>query len=197
MMSCGPAGLARSAMSRSRAWSRRRSIPSRKTGHTGVFVKSRPRRNSRSPRSIAFGTRSACRSVQNPDLIDKVGGALSGKAHQLLWPTPTDILEEHEQTTCSMDFQRCRDGEANGCGPGDCIFCRSLSRNFSQFVRMQVFPRAIRARPASHRPVWCAPTDTVTIAFVIATITAVAVVASWLPAWRASRLDPNVVLRDE
>jgi ABC-type antimicrobial peptide transport system permease subunit len=41
------------------------------------------------------------------------------------------------------------------------------------------------------------PTDTVTIAFVIATITAVAVVASCIPAWRASRLDPNVVLRDE
>src|SRR5262245_32291594 len=41
------------------------------------------------------------------------------------------------------------------------------------------------------------PTDTVTIVFVIATITAVAVVASWLPAWRASRLDPNVVLRDD
>ena len=41
------------------------------------------------------------------------------------------------------------------------------------------------------------PTDTVTIAFVIATITAVAVAASCLPAWRASRLDPNVVLRDE
>jgi ABC-type antimicrobial peptide transport system permease subunit len=41
------------------------------------------------------------------------------------------------------------------------------------------------------------PTDIVTIAFVIATITAVAVVASLLPAWRASRLDPNVVLRDE
>src|SRR5215468_10962459 len=41
------------------------------------------------------------------------------------------------------------------------------------------------------------PTDTVTIASVIATITAVAVVASWLPAWRASRLDPNVVLRDQ
>jgi len=30
------------------------------------------------------------------------------------------------------------------------------------------------------------PTDTVTIAFVIATITALAAVASWLPAWRAS-----------
>jgi ABC-type antimicrobial peptide transport system permease subunit len=41
------------------------------------------------------------------------------------------------------------------------------------------------------------PTNTVTIAFVIATIMAVAVVASWLPAWRASRVDPNIVLRDE
>ena len=41
------------------------------------------------------------------------------------------------------------------------------------------------------------PADTVTIAFVIATITAVAVFASWVPAWRASRLDPNVVLREE
>ncbi len=41
------------------------------------------------------------------------------------------------------------------------------------------------------------PTDTVTIALVIATITVVAVLASWLPAWRASRLDPNIVLRDE
>ncbi|HZI40235.1 MAG TPA: FtsX-like permease family protein, partial [Gemmatimonadaceae bacterium] len=41
------------------------------------------------------------------------------------------------------------------------------------------------------------PTDTATIAFVIATITAVAVVASCLPAWRASRVDPIVVLRDE
>jgi ABC-type lipoprotein release transport system permease subunit len=41
------------------------------------------------------------------------------------------------------------------------------------------------------------PTDAVTIALVIATITAVAVAASWLPAWRASRLDPNTVLRNE
>src|SRR5262249_15944813 len=41
------------------------------------------------------------------------------------------------------------------------------------------------------------PTDIVTIAFVMATITVVAVVASWLPAWRASRLDPNIVLRDD
>jgi ABC-type antimicrobial peptide transport system permease subunit len=41
------------------------------------------------------------------------------------------------------------------------------------------------------------PTDTVTIVFVIATITTVAVVASWLPAWRASRVDPNIVLKDE
>jgi predicted permease len=41
------------------------------------------------------------------------------------------------------------------------------------------------------------PTDAVTIAFVITAIMAVAVVASWLPAWRASRVDPNVVLRDE
>ena len=41
------------------------------------------------------------------------------------------------------------------------------------------------------------PADSMTIAFVITTIMAVAVVASWLPAWRASRLDPNVVLRDE
>jgi ABC-type antimicrobial peptide transport system permease subunit len=41
------------------------------------------------------------------------------------------------------------------------------------------------------------PTDILTTAFVIATITAVAVIASWLPAWRASRLDPNVVLRED
>jgi ABC-type antimicrobial peptide transport system permease subunit len=41
------------------------------------------------------------------------------------------------------------------------------------------------------------PTDIMTVAFVIATIMAVAVVASWLPAWRASRVDPNIVLKDE
>jgi predicted permease len=41
------------------------------------------------------------------------------------------------------------------------------------------------------------PTDIVTIAFVIATIMAVAVAASWLPAWRASRVDPNIVLRED
>ena len=39
------------------------------------------------------------------------------------------------------------------------------------------------------------PTDTVTMAGVIATISTVAAVACWLPGWRASRLDPNVTLR--
>jgi predicted permease len=41
------------------------------------------------------------------------------------------------------------------------------------------------------------PTDTVTIVGVVATITLVAAVACLLPAWRASRVDPNVVLRDD
>ena len=41
------------------------------------------------------------------------------------------------------------------------------------------------------------PTDAATMATVIATITLVAAVACWLPAWHASRLDPNVVLRTD
>lgn len=41
------------------------------------------------------------------------------------------------------------------------------------------------------------PADTATIVFVVVTITAVALLASWLPAWRASRVDPNIVLRDQ
>lgn len=40
------------------------------------------------------------------------------------------------------------------------------------------------------------PTDTVTIGIVVAAITAVAGTASWLPAWRASRVDPSIVLKD-
>ena len=41
------------------------------------------------------------------------------------------------------------------------------------------------------------PTDPATIAAVIATIAIVAAFACWLPAFRASRLDPNVVLRTD
>jgi predicted permease len=41
------------------------------------------------------------------------------------------------------------------------------------------------------------PTDPITMAAVVATITMVAAVACWLPAWRASRLDPNIVLRQD
>jgi predicted permease len=41
------------------------------------------------------------------------------------------------------------------------------------------------------------PTDPATLALVVMTIVAVAAVACWLPAWRASRLDPNAVLRDD
>ena len=41
------------------------------------------------------------------------------------------------------------------------------------------------------------PTDPTTLAAVVATITLVAAFACWLPAWRASRLDPNSVLRVE
>jgi predicted permease len=39
------------------------------------------------------------------------------------------------------------------------------------------------------------PTDVATMGTVIATITIVAAIACWLPAWRACRLDPNAVLR--
>ena len=41
------------------------------------------------------------------------------------------------------------------------------------------------------------PTDAATIVAVVATITLVAAVACLLPAWRASRVDPNIVLRDD
>jgi putative ABC transport system permease protein len=41
------------------------------------------------------------------------------------------------------------------------------------------------------------PTDTTTMVGVVATITLVAAVACWVPAWRAARLDPNVVLRED
>jgi len=41
------------------------------------------------------------------------------------------------------------------------------------------------------------PTDPLTMGVVVATIAVVAAVASMLPAWRASRVDPIVVLRDE
>ena len=41
------------------------------------------------------------------------------------------------------------------------------------------------------------PTDPTTLALVVMTIVAVAIAACWLPAWRASRLDPNAVLRSD
>jgi predicted permease len=41
------------------------------------------------------------------------------------------------------------------------------------------------------------PTDPTTLAAVIMTITLVAAGACWLPAWRASRMDPSVVLRTD
>jgi hypothetical protein len=39
------------------------------------------------------------------------------------------------------------------------------------------------------------PADVMTLAIVIPLIVGMAALACWLPAWRASRLDPNVVLR--
>ncbi len=41
------------------------------------------------------------------------------------------------------------------------------------------------------------PSDVMTFAAAMAAILAIAALASWLPAWRASRLDPNIVLRVE
>jgi predicted permease len=41
------------------------------------------------------------------------------------------------------------------------------------------------------------PADVMTLAIVIPSIVATAALACWLPAWRASRLDPNVVLRSD
>jgi predicted permease len=41
------------------------------------------------------------------------------------------------------------------------------------------------------------PTDVTTLAIVILSVVAMAALASWLPAWRASRVDPGVVLRAE
>ena len=41
------------------------------------------------------------------------------------------------------------------------------------------------------------PTDMTTIVAVVATISLVAAIACVLPAWRASRVDPNIVLRDD
>jgi putative ABC transport system permease protein len=41
------------------------------------------------------------------------------------------------------------------------------------------------------------PTDPATMIAVVGTIASVAVIACWVPAWRASRLDPNVVLRED
>ena len=41
------------------------------------------------------------------------------------------------------------------------------------------------------------PADVMTLAIVIPSIVGVAALASWLPAWRASRVDPNVVLQED
>jgi predicted permease len=41
------------------------------------------------------------------------------------------------------------------------------------------------------------PMDTTTLGVVIATMILVAAIACWMPAWRASQLDPNVTLRED
>jgi predicted permease len=41
------------------------------------------------------------------------------------------------------------------------------------------------------------PTDPTTLIAVVPTITLIAAIACWMPAWRASRVDPGVVLREE
>jgi putative ABC transport system permease protein len=41
------------------------------------------------------------------------------------------------------------------------------------------------------------PADVTTLAIVAPSIVATAALACWLPAWRASRLEPNVVLRGD
>ena len=41
------------------------------------------------------------------------------------------------------------------------------------------------------------PVDAMTLAIAMATVVGMAALACWLPAWRASRLDPQVVLRVE
>jgi len=41
------------------------------------------------------------------------------------------------------------------------------------------------------------PADTMTLAVVIAAMIGIAAIACWVPAWRASRVDPNVVLQSE
>jgi hypothetical protein len=58
---------------------------------------------------------------------------------------------------------------------------------------------AVRAEPGDRvAPVFgVRPTDPATLAPVVMTIVAVAIAARWLPAWRASRLDPNAVLRSD